>query len=419
MEQQRAAVVSGGSPSSASIAPTETLTVIPRAPQVVVLERVADLEAYHEAWVALAEQALEANIFYQPSMLLPSLRAFAPAADLAVVLVIAEPPESARKPQPPELLGLFPLERRPAGTRWPVSHLRFWTGDYSYLPVPLLHRVRGAEALTAFFDWLERQRRACALLEIERLPLGGPVHGLLVDEINRRGAHMLVQQSYTRALFEPSSSAEAYLERVMPSKDRREIERQRKRLQELGKAEIVPLGASDDGAAWVEEFLALEGRGWKGQQGTALANRESDALYFREMFAATLARGGLSSTAMRLDGRTLAMQVLLHSGAGAYGFKTCYDEEYARYAPGVHLEIDLMEKVATEAAVGRWPRWIDSAAVSNHPLFNRIYGERRAIETWLVTPDSTLGLVLSLVPLARWVRRTFRRPGKEKTLPAL
>jgi CelD/BcsL family acetyltransferase involved in cellulose biosynthesis len=417
VEQQTVAVVSGGVSPAASVAPAEPLTIVPRAPQVVVLERVADLEAYREAWTTLADQALEPNVFYDPGMLLPSLRAFARAADLAVVLVVAEPPASARKAQPPELLGLFPLERRPAGTRWPVSHLRFWTGDFSYLPIPLLHPVRAAEALRAFFDWLERQRRAPALLEVERLPLGGPVHGLLVDEINRRGLHRLVLESHTRSLFEPSTPIEAYLERVLPGKDRREIERQRKRLQEAGKAEIVPLGAQEDPAAWVEEFLALESRGWKGRQGTALASRESDARYFREMFADTLARGRLSSTALRLEGRVLAMQILLHSGAGAFGFKTCYDEEHARHAPGVHLEIDLMEKVAANAAAGRAPRWIDSAAVSDHPLFNRIYGEKRTIEDWLLTPDSTLGLFLSLAPLYRWARRTLGPLMKKKIVP--
>ena len=113
------------------------------------------------------------------------------------------------------------------------------------------------------------------------------------------------------------------------------------------------------------------------------------------------------------------MQILLHSGAGTYGYKTCYDESQARFAPGLQLEIDLMEKVAANVVNNRSPRWIDSAAVSNHPLFNRIYGERRPIETWFLTPDRTLGLALSLFPLARWLRRTYRalRPPKDPAPP--
>ncbi len=397
-----------GEPTPPLAKPELTAATLPAGPRVVVLERVADLEAYRASWEALAARAVEPNVFYQPTVLLPALRAFGATADLALVLVLGEPPESARKADPPELLGLFPLERRRAGTEWPVSYLRLWTGDYSYVPVPLLRRGRAAEALTAFFDWLERQRRAVALLELERLPLGGPFHGLLIDELARRQAQVHVKHSYTRALFEPDCSGEAYLERVLPAKDRRELQRQRKRLQELGKAEIVAIGPGDDGAAWAEEFLALEASGWKGRHGTAFVSRESDATFFREMFPATLAAGGLTSTALRLDGRPLAMQILLHAGTGAYGYKTCYDEEYARFAPGLQLEIDLMEKFAGRGEGARPLHWIDSAAVSTHPLFNRIYGERRPIETWLITPDRTLGLVLALAPLTRWLRRSFR-----------
>ena len=35
-------------------------------------------------------------------------------------------------------------------------------------------------------------------------------------------------------------------------------------------------------------------------------------------------------------------------------------------------------------------------------------GERRALERWLITPDRTLGLALSLTSLSRWLRRTLR-----------
>jgi CelD/BcsL family acetyltransferase involved in cellulose biosynthesis len=417
----QAAALTAGQVSEPAPAPpmgAELASTLPAGPRVVVLERVADLEAYRSSWQALAERTVEPNVFYQPSLLLPALRAFGGSADLALVLVLGEPPESARRADPPELLGLFPLERRLAANDWPVSYLRLWTGDYSYVPVPLLRQGRAAEALGAFFDWLESQRRAAPLLEMERLPLGGPFHGLLIDELARRQAHVHVKHSYTRALYEPDGPIEEYLQRVLPAKDRRELQRQRKRLQELGKSEIVSIGPHDDVAAWAEEFLALEANGWKGRHGTAFVSRENDAQFFREMFPAALAAGDLSSTALRLDGRALAMQILLHAGSGAYGYKTCYDEEYARYAPGLQLEIDLMERAASgisAAAPNGRPtpatrplRWIDSAAVSDHPLFNRIYGERRPVETWLVTPDRTLGLFLSLVPLTRWLRRTFR-----------
>jgi hypothetical protein len=181
-------------PAAAGTAPTPAPAAVapPGEPRVVVLERREDLEAYLPSWAALAERAIEPNAGWHPAGLLPALQAAGAAADVALVLVLGDPPASATRPGPPELLGLFPLERRGAGTDMVVSRLRMWTGDHARVPVPLLDRTRAGEALRAFFDWLERQRRALPLLEIDGLPAGGAFHGLLLEEVRRRRAHVLV-----------------------------------------------------------------------------------------------------------------------------------------------------------------------------------------------------------------------------------
>src|SRR6266446_425938 len=45
------------------------------------------LEPLHEAWQELARVAAEPNPFYEPWMLLPALRAFAPAGQIEVIAV--------------------------------------------------------------------------------------------------------------------------------------------------------------------------------------------------------------------------------------------------------------------------------------------------------------------------------------------
>jgi hypothetical protein len=290
-----------------------------------------------------------------------------------------------------------------------VPSYRLWTGDYSYVPTPLVHRAHAATAVSALFDWLDSQPGGPRLLAIDGLPLGGAFHSLLVDEIGRRRAHVVVRDSYTRALFQPDCDPQTYLSRALLPKDRREIQRQRKRLCELG-AQLVRLTPHDHAPTWADEFLELEASGWKGRDGSAMACKAPDAAFFREMFVRAHAAERLSATALRLDGQPIAMQILLHAGCGAYGFKTAYDENHARLAPGLHLEIDLIEKARPNGQQSSQQgalRWIDSAAAHYHPLFNRIYTERRCIERWWITTDRALGFAISMVPVLRWAKRSF------------
>jgi hypothetical protein len=95
---------------------------------VVVVEDLHALEAYAPAWEDLARAALEPNVFYEPWMLLPALRAFGAGQRLQCVLVLGSDP--ARPQGPARLCGLFPLERSEHYTgisrRLPFRTLRFW-----------------------------------------------------------------------------------------------------------------------------------------------------------------------------------------------------------------------------------------------------------------------------------------------------
>lgn len=375
----------------------------PASLRVVVLEHPADLAPYLDAWKALADAAAEPNIFYEPCVLLPALNAFAEPGQVALVLILGDPPGPPRKNAVPELWGFFPLERRPARSELPLPCLRLWHHEYTYVPIPLVHRAHGAEVMTAFFDWLQTQRVAPPLLVINKLPVGGPFHQLVIEELTRRHRQVYVRARMTRALLAPDCDATTYQARAVGGKHRKEVRRQRKRLGELGNLEFVEMTAGDDLDAWMGEFLAIEGGGWKGREGSALGSKEADARYFQEMIRACHAAGKLAMTAVRLDGRPVAMQVMLRAGRGAYAFKLGYDESFARFSPGVLLELDMVERVA-----GGWSAaWVDSCAVQDHPMINRLWTERRSLESVVFSGDARMDLLLSLLPAAGWLKRAL------------
>jgi hypothetical protein len=162
---------------------------------------------------------------------------------------------------------------------------------------------------------------------------------------------------------------------------RPDLERLRRRLQA---ALDGPLTVEDraGSAAAVEDFLALEAAGWKGRAGTALASNPMDQAFFVEMAAAFAARGRLQLTAMSAGSRTAAMAFDLRDGDSIFGFKTGYDEQLRRYAPGIQLFDALIERFHEDGSL----RLYDSCCDPNAKVMNQIYSDRRAIVSFVAVP---------------------------------
>ncbi|HSJ78540.1 MAG TPA: GNAT family N-acetyltransferase, partial [Erythrobacter sp.] len=188
-----------------------------------------------------------------------------------------------------------------------------------------------------------------------------------------RPHYMAAEES--RACLRGDVSAQAYLEASMSAKKRKELRRQHNRLAEEGVLTFERVEGSQGLAAWTEEFLALENAGWKGNEGSALASSPETITMFNQALAGAALAGRLERLALRLDGRAIAMLANFITAPGAYSFKTAYDETYARYSPGMLLQLEnlaLLERPDVQ--------WADSCAVEGHPMIERLWrGQRRMV----------------------------------------
>ena len=113
--------------------------------------------------------------------------------------------------------------------------------------------------------------------------------------------------------------------------------------------------------------------------------------------------------ALRLDGRAIAMKFNLTAGNGSFACKIAFDEDYARFSPGVLLELDNIRRVHENSEL----RWMDSCAIPDHFMINRLWTERRVIQNSLLSSGKFSGdLVVSLLPLLRLVRRRLKKRYK-------
>lgn len=312
-------------------------------------------------WDALARQASEPNPFLESWYLLPALRALKPAR---VQLWCLE--------QSDALIGLLPVAATRSYYGRPIPHLAGWTHPNSFLGAPLV--ARGAEEAfwRAVLTHADTHAGLGLFLHLADLPLTGVLADALRSLLGQR-PHGLVWRE-ERAMLASPLSPEAYLEASMSGKKRKELRRQHARLSETGALAVERHRDATDLPAWIEHFLTLEAAGWKGKAGSALACRTDTAALFREAMCGAAQTGRLERLALTLDGQPIAMLANLLTPPMAFSYKTAFDEDLARFSPGVLLQRENLALLddATIAAC-------DSCAAADHPMIDHIWRERRAV----------------------------------------
>ncbi|WP_373486494.1 GNAT family N-acetyltransferase [Blastomonas sp.] len=319
---------------------------------------------FHAQWVDLAAAAAEPNIFHAPEYL-PFAIAHCDTyrnARLASLTIGGR------------LCGLMPLAREGYYGRWPLPHSQNWRHPNCFLGTPLVrpgHEPAFWQTLLAHLDALPS---AGMFLHLHGIATDGPVYAALAalcGQQNRRCDIVLAEE---RAMLATTMAGQPYYEQTVRKKKRKELARLRNRLAEMGHVETIE-GAGEAGLdAWLAEFLTLEQGGWKGRNGSALGDMPETRALFLSTAHAAAQSGKLHLIAMRLDGSPIAMLVNFISVPGGFSFKTAFDEELARFSPGVLLQIDNLDILAKQGL-----RWMDSCAAEGHPMIDSLWAERRHV----------------------------------------
>lgn len=131
-----------------------------------------------------------------------------------------------------------------------------------------------------------------------------------------------------------SGSFEGYWE-ARPKQLRKNLRRQQKKLVEDGleqRWELIHDAMAMAGA--VDRYASLEGRGWKGREGTALGSFPAQLAFYRDLMQDRAAHGSAHVVELWLDHRLAASRLIIGGGGMAVILKTTYDESLQAYAPG-------------------------------------------------------------------------------------
>lgn len=331
------------------------------------LSLVADASALNLAqWAELASMASEPNAFHEPWFLGPALAHLRGSRGVWIAEAFDESGQ---------LCGLLPLTLEPRYGRVPLQHTSNWTHYQCFMGTPLIAEGAEAEFWAALITALDASDWAVGFLSISGLLEDGHVHQGLVAAAEALGRPCPIVHRYDRAALASDQSATDYLETAVRAKKRKELRRLANRLSDEGIVAYSALEHAKQVEGWCAEFLALEAAGWKGARGAALGNSPETASFFYEIMAGAFAADRLDFQRLDLDGRAIAMLINFRTPPGSWSFKIAYDEGLARFSPGVLIELDNLARVLSDPALD----WMDSCAVENHPMIDRLWMERRRI----------------------------------------
>ncbi|PXW71265.1 CelD/BcsL family acetyltransferase involved in cellulose biosynthesis [Blastomonas natatoria] len=320
--------------------------------------------AFMAAWHRLADHASEPNVFHAPEYLAPAIDHCDPLQRARLITVS----------DGSTLVGLMPMAVERYYGRWPVSHSQNWRHPNCFLGTPLIKAGHERAFWQALLADLDRRMDSGVFLHLYGIATDGPVFAALAQLCTDQRRVCDIVLAEERAMLATTMAGQAYYEAVVRKKKRKEIARLRNRLADLGTIETLH-GFGDAGLdAWLAEFLALEQAGWKGRNGSALADHAETRALFLAATHQAYASGKLHLVAMRLDGKPLAMLVNFLSPPGGFSFKTAFDEAYARFSPGVLLQIDNLGILREHGLA-----WMDSCAAEGHPMIDSLWAERRHV----------------------------------------
>jgi CelD/BcsL family acetyltransferase involved in cellulose biosynthesis len=364
---------------------------LPRAmgPQLLSISDLTDGDL--RAWKKLATRAVSPNPFAEAEFVLPAARGW--DLDDVQLLVVADGDA---------WLAALPVRSLRSWRGVPGRCLAGWRHSYCFLGTPLVAAERARSALTALIGAGISVGTSFALDWID-------ADGPLVDDLSlavRTSSRIVTLERFERAALHRRSDRDYLGEAVSPH-HRREFKRARRRLErEIGS--LVVRERSGDVTAY-HEFLALERSGWKGRAGTAMACNPRHSEFFIAMCEQFAEAGRLQLLSLGSDERVVAMKCNLVAGHITYCFKIAFDEQVAKLSPGIQLELANIERFHESGAA-----WADSCADPDNAMINRLWPDRRRLQSIVVTRRDPRGALPSLKWRAAAAALPLRRRAIER-----
>lgn len=322
----------------------------------------------------LANRALEPNVFFTGRFLAPAMPRL---EDRMVRLSLIRDEDSRRS----RIRFLMPFSVEKPGFSVGTGIIRAWSNPFGPLGTPLVDAEDAAETIDNLYQALATPGNGLPpILVLPDLRLDGAFAALARAVAIGRNLPLTVTGTYQRPMLESLLDGPTYLKRAISPQHFRELQRQWRKLEEMGELSYNVARQPAEIRLRMEQFLLLETAGWKGRGRTAMINDRYRAAFAREAVTNLAETDSVRIHTLDFDGKAIASMIVFLAGGEAYTWKTAYDEAFARFSPGKLLVAQLTEWHLDDANIIR----SDSCAVPDHPVMSRLWEERLDMGTLVI-----------------------------------
>jgi GNAT acetyltransferase-like protein len=130
------------------------------------------------------------------------------------------------------------------------------------------------------------------------------------------------------------------------------LERQSRRLNESGRSlQLVTVRDAAQIAECIREYGRLESEGWKGKEGSAIEENNSQGRFYREIFEDFCATGEGVVYQLLLDDKVVASDLCLLRNGMLVVLKTTYDEKVEKCSPALLMRREITRQLFDEGVV--------------------------------------------------------------------
>ncbi len=314
----------------------------------------------------LSHRVMEPNIFFSARLLAPAMPR---VEDKQVRFALIRDDNGMRSRL--RLLMPFTVER--PGFSVGASIIRTWANPFGPLGTPLVDAEDAAETIDNLFEVLaRREAKLPSVLVLPDIRLSGRFAQLAKAVAIARDLPVATTDTFKRPMLESYLDGDSYLKQAISAHHVREMRRQWRNLEKLGTLTYNVARQPEEVRLRMEEFLALEAKGWKGKKRSALINDRFRAAFAREAITNLAEIDAVRIHTVDLDGRAIASIIVFLMAGEAYTWKTAYDEGFSRHSPGKLLIMKLTDWHLDDANILR----TDSCAVADHPIMSRMWEQR-------------------------------------------
>lgn len=274
-----------------------------------------------------------------------------------------------------ELFGVAPLYRKHEGDR---KILR-WIGgiDLTDYLGPICSRDDRRDVADTLAKWLGETEVEWDEFDAHSMPGPFGFSEFLAEAADRHGFSVSIEEEETSALVRLPPRFDDYLA-ALPSKDRHELKRKRRRISREHPDATIRRATSDTLDRDMEIFVDMH-RGAEGLKGHFM--RPDIATFFERVARALDRLGWLHLDFLEVAGRPLATTFSFEYNGTFYLYNSAFDQEWRHLSPGVILVSYLIERSIEEGlsrfdmlrGPERYKYQLGAEAISLHNvrIFNR------------------------------------------------